>query len=117
MTTKHNFLRRYITSNRTPQFEHRCDRCIFLGRAAYDNLPGSKVSEAHDLYYCPIGKEPSVIARYGNEPDQYLLGIPGRTVVSGVNGPPPLGEAANTVLLRAVICAVEHGLDMFKGED
>lgn len=44
-----------------PQFTHDCSRCIFLGHR-----------EGYDVYYCvqdlPGDAWPTLIARYGNEP-------------------------------------------------
>jgi hypothetical protein len=54
-----------------PKYQHDCDKCKFLGQAMDDK-------EFCDLYYCPQGGHiPTVIARYGNEPEDYRSGLPG----------------------------------------
>ena len=47
----------------TPAFEHDCDECVFLGRY-----------EDHDLYLCPQGGMPTVVARWGNDGPEYTSG-------------------------------------------
>ena len=47
----------------TPRYQHYCDNCIFL----------AKFNE-YDLYFCPQGGDPTVIARFGTDGD-YLSGI------------------------------------------
>jgi len=45
-----------------PRFLHNCDVCVFLGHL-----------EGNDLYFCP--KEPTVLARYGDDGPEYTSGI------------------------------------------
>lgn len=45
-----------------PKFQHDCTACIFLGHF-----------EDHDLYYCD--REPTVIARFGDDGPQYGSGL------------------------------------------
>jgi hypothetical protein len=45
------------------RYKHDCKKCIYLG----DYLE-------YDLYFCE--KEPTVIARYGNEGEEYISGLP-----------------------------------------
>jgi hypothetical protein len=46
-----------------PQHQHDCDCCTFLGNAG-----------TADLYFCPQGGIPTVIARYG-EAGNYVSGL------------------------------------------
>lgn len=47
-----------------PRFEHDCDKCIFLGH--YNE---------HDLYFCPQGGSPTVIARWSSDGPDYISGL------------------------------------------
>jgi hypothetical protein len=47
-----------------PRYQHDCDKCQFLGQDA-----------KHDLYFCPQGGRPTVIARYGDEGHEYMSGL------------------------------------------
>ena len=53
----------------TPQFSHDCELCKFLGH-----------HDGHDLYVCsiPTHQRPTVIARFGNDPLDYVQGPVGR---------------------------------------
>jgi hypothetical protein len=57
-----------MTFNNRPRYEHDCEKCTYLG--TYDG---------YDLYYCPHGapgfKIPTVLARRGNDPEQYISGM------------------------------------------
>ena len=44
-------------------FKHDCKECEYLGSF-----------EFHDLYYCTKG-DPTIIARYGHNPEEYMSGI------------------------------------------
>lgn len=47
------------------QYKHNCDKCVYLG-----------TFNQFDLYYCNqevLG--PTVVARYGNLPHEYLSGL------------------------------------------
>jgi hypothetical protein len=69
MTTLVETLDRQLGLLLPPQFQHNCDQCVFLGRAHHDGT-------AADLYFCPqTGTLPTVLARYSNEPSEYLSGI------------------------------------------
>lgn len=48
-----------------PQFVHDCKECTYLGQC-----------EGYDLYFCPQGNLPTVIARYGDAPWEYISGMP-----------------------------------------
>lgn len=86
------------TTAEQPQFEHDCDRCIFLGR-----------HEKYDLYFCPT--EPTVIARYGVDGD-YLSGL------DFTNTAPSLREAGRRAvtqgLLVEVVLASDYTVDWFE---
>jgi hypothetical protein len=51
-----------------PIFKHDCDNCVYLGPFE------PETNAVCDLYHCPPPEEGvgSVIARWGDEPDQYL---------------------------------------------
>lgn len=70
----------------TPQFEHDCTRCIFLGRW-----------ETYDLYFCPQGPFPTVIARFGNDGPQYASGLASAEHI------PSLGEAKRRATERGLL--------------
>jgi hypothetical protein len=53
-----------------PKYKHDCKECVFLG-----TVPDPQANFC-DLYAHWIEKQRTVIARYGNEPHQYLSGIP-----------------------------------------
>ena len=78
------------TEEESPQFEHDCKNCIFLGRyEAHPNPPC-------DLYVCP----PSdiVVARYGNDGSEYSSGL----VFAGEGGHPWLVEATKRARQRGL---------------
>lgn len=50
-----------------PQFKHDCNQCTFLGRFSSD--------VDYDLYYCPQGRIPTVIARYSNHGPDCMSGL------------------------------------------
>lgn len=55
-----------------PTFTHDCVQCVFLDNFKHDG------AEEYDLYVCKQfddGSCPTVIARYGNEPGDYLSGL------------------------------------------
>ena len=47
-----------------PTFQHHCETCLYLGTYG-----------AHDLYFCPQGALPTVIARFGSEGPEYCSGL------------------------------------------
>lgn len=50
-----------------PRWRHPpCSKCIFLGRATHADT---------DLYFCSQGGRPTVIARRGDAPEDYVSGI------------------------------------------
>lgn len=50
-----------------PQWHHDCQQCAFLGRYG-----------GFDLYHCPQGGRPTVVARFGNHNEEFLSGLPAR---------------------------------------
>lgn len=48
-----------------PIFKHDCPQCVFLG-----TWEGKE-----DLYFCPQVHVPTVLARYGNKPEEYESGL------------------------------------------
>lgn len=57
---------------RGPRWRHHgCHRCVFLGRHKDRGLGPV------DLYYCPQTAVPTLMARHGDEPDQYSSGLVG----------------------------------------
>lgn len=63
-------LYRKLRSNQlSPQFEHDCKECVFLGR--YDDN-----GDHYDLYYCDKSNPiPTVIARASSQPSDYISGL------------------------------------------
>lgn len=55
-----------------PRFLHDCSACVLLGQ-----------DSKHDLYWCPQGHLPTVIARYGGEGPEYLSGLEVARAVRG----------------------------------
>ena len=53
----------HVRTDAEPLYEHDCKSCIFLG-ALID----------YDLYYCGKQGDITVIARYSDEPSEYLSG-------------------------------------------
>ena len=60
----------------TPRFLHHCPGCVFLGH-----------HDKHDLYFCPQGGHPTVMARFDNDDPDYKSGL----VLAGAD--PHLHEA------------------------
>ena len=54
-----------------PQYQHNCEACVFLGR-----YTDSDQQRDFDLYVCPQGGIPTVIARFGNDGPEYSSGLP-----------------------------------------
>ena len=46
-----------------------CKSCVFLG-----NFEGTE-QDCYDLYFCPQGSLPTVLARYGNAASEYVSGM------------------------------------------
>ena len=71
-----------------PRYQHECGSgtCVFLGQHG-----------DADLYYCPQGKLPTVIARYSNDSSDYQSGMGGAYVVSD------LGEAKRRAQAKGLI--------------
>lgn len=65
-----------------PLYEHDCTSCVFLGNFESEG-------DKYDLYYCPGGGYPTVIARYGSEGSHYSSGIE----IARTGHCPHLGEA------------------------
>lgn len=113
--------------NETPQFEHDCYKCVFLGRYTAKGDDGfDRASKEYDLYVCDTSTLPTVIARYGNDGPEYLSGIP------GVPSSPPLMEAARRAirgfiqlhrekeeqeLLEIARCSIDDILQMQREEE
>lgn len=47
------------------RYKHDCENCVFLGYEDY-----------YDLYFCPQGTIPTVIARFSNDGPDYISGMP-----------------------------------------
>jgi len=53
-----------------PHFAHDCTACVFLGGYVWNE-------DYYDLYWCmQLGKFPTVIARWSDNGQDYLSGIP-----------------------------------------
>jgi len=76
-----------------PQFKHDCNDYKFLGRHSLNDI-------GYDLYFCPQGRIPTVIARYGDEGYEYHsgLGLP----------MPELEEAARRAVAQGYLEAQEE---------
>lgn len=58
------------------KFKHDCDECVFLGH--YERPPGNltfTTKNNFDLYYCRGAIGTTLIARFGDEGDQYASGF------------------------------------------
>lgn len=81
-----------------PKYQHDCDTCLFLGRF-----------ENYDLYYHPGSDwNETLVARYGNDPEDYVSGLtPSRTfaVVNGVQlePDPALAHARSLAEARGLL--------------
>lgn len=71
-------------SEETPQYEHNCSACTFLGR--HNNV---------DLYFCANG--PTLIARYSSYAPNYSSGLP------FISSFPDIKEAAKRALAKGLI--------------
>lgn len=69
-----------------PKHKHDCKECLFLG-----------CSDEHDLYYCN-NIHPTVIARYGDNGEDYVSGI--------------FIAALNKHLTKALLIAKQMNLDV-----
>lgn len=56
-----------LLSSNEKHYKHDCSRCIFLGSWINNNK--------FDLYFCSQNGLPTVIARYGNKPQDYHSGL------------------------------------------
>lgn len=73
----------------TPQYEHDCPACTFLGRMGLV-----------DLYHCAQRGMPTVIARHSSNGPDYVSGMPLADHV------PELGEARERARARGLFAAV-----------
>ena len=62
---------------------HDCTQCQHLA-----TIQNEEHGRTYDLYHCEVGPGPTVIARYGSEPGEYVSGI-----AAAKNGLYPLDEA------------------------
>ena len=62
-----------------PNFKHDCDECVFLGEIRFRNNFTREVDpdtvQVADLYVCPQGGYPTVIARFSDTDSDYISGI------------------------------------------
>lgn len=70
----------------TPRFEHDCTECRYLG-----------YTEKADLYWCPQGGYPTVIARYSSDPPDYSSGL------AFVGSIPDITEAAARARVKGLL--------------
>lgn len=69
-----------------PQHKHDCNNCTFLGTFINNDIVPN-----YDLYYCPQGSNPTIIARYGKDV-RYMSGM--QFGIANQNDEEcPLGEA------------------------
>ena len=76
-----------------PRFKHDCINCIFLGTSTLENV-NSHITEVYDLYFHRGIVWLTVVARFGDNPEDYLSGL-------GITMRP---------LLEAQLLAVKKGL-------
>lgn len=55
----------------TPYYTHDCKACQFVGRL-----------DLYDIYICPQGGNPTIVARYANKGPDYLSGQ--RLTIAGI---------------------------------
>lgn len=77
-----------------PVFKHECPNCTFLGTIAGDQGP-------YDLYHCPQGLVPTVIARYSSDGPGYTSGWPSKRFAREFPLS-PLVEAAKRAIRRGL---------------
>lgn len=71
--------------NKYPRYQHDCDKCHSLGPY-----------QEYDLYVCPEGIDPTVIARFGPDGD-YLSGL------CFADRIPQLGEAKRRAIIQGLL--------------
>lgn len=55
----------------TPSFDHDCAECVFLGQFHTSGALG-----IYDVYRCPQGGIPTIVARFSDGPEDYISGDP-----------------------------------------
>ena len=83
----------------TPRYTHDCDKCEYLGGMEFEG-------EYHDLYCCPQGERPTVIARWGDDGPEYRSGI--EFAIDYALGARPKDSPA-ALLAEALARAVSYG--------
>lgn len=60
-----------------PQYEHDCDKCIFLGSYLWERNPFNHfTNDWYDLYYCGYDLfGPTIISRFSNDGPDYNSGM------------------------------------------
>ena len=81
----------------TPQYIHNCDNCHYLGRCLCRCECGCESGKEADLYYCPQGSLPTVIARFSDYGPDYISGL------YSVESSPLLKEAYNRAVKAGLI--------------
>lgn len=56
----------------TPRYKHDCNRCVYLGHL-----------QEFDLYACPQGGNPTIVARFSSKGGDYFSGE--KIVVAGLH--------------------------------
>ena len=79
-----------------PLFEHGCANCTYLG--PYSGPGQLHGSLSYDLYFCPQGRVPTVIARYGSG-GSYKSGLG----FEGLDDSHPLREAERRARLLKLL--------------
>ncbi len=73
-----------------PIYAHDCDNCTYLDTIEY-----------LDLYFCPQGGMPTILARYGNNGQDYSSGLMRR---------PYAGHKGTEIRFKGQQLAIERGL-------
>ena len=73
-TTRIKELRYNLQNQNNPLLIHDCSGCTYLGQYLYCNFVSNQILSVcyFDLYYHERGNRVEFIARYGNEPKEYL---------------------------------------------
>lgn len=89
--------------NQVPVYKHDCDKCVFLGNMPYS---GSFVPEgviSVDLYVCCLDSRVTFIARFGNDPGDYMSGFSAFWFFRNDMRDYPLIPAVKEAFLRGLI--------------
>jgi len=55
-------------------WDHDCESCRLIGMLSLPAQDGSSTLDLFDIYVCPQGGHPTIVARYGDEGPEYISG-------------------------------------------